>query len=98
MPSFETYYSRFLGRTGAAEDDFPDGPPWEEMSTDESAALSAIEHHQALQASYARKDLERERRTPQKGEDLLPDKRVPAPPCPGFERLDKVMMQNCWEE
>jgi len=24
-------------------------------------------------------------------EDYLPDKRVPAPPCPGFERLDKIM-------
>lgn len=24
-------------------------------------------------------------------EDYLPDKRVPAPPCPGFERLAKVM-------
>lgn len=24
-------------------------------------------------------------------EDLLPFKRVPAPPCPGFERLDAIM-------
>lgn len=24
-------------------------------------------------------------------EDFLSDKRVPAPPCPGFERLDAIM-------
>lgn len=24
-------------------------------------------------------------------EDFLPDKRVPAPPCPGFDRLDAIM-------
>lgn len=24
-------------------------------------------------------------------EDFLPTKRIPAPPCPGFERLDAIM-------